>query len=89
MAGRHAFTYDCLSAAFADHLYIAVSNCSFDITTAMGSAGVYEKINGPVCVDCKTRLVPFRLVRSQSVFANVYVNLCLSLSLFGLIRVIL
>ena len=55
----------------------------------MGSAGVYEKINGPVCVDCKTRLVPFRLVRSQSVFANVYVNLCLSLSLFGLIRVIL
>ena len=102
MAGCHAFTRDCLSAAFADDLNdnssvsyaervmarkIAVSNCSFGTTTKTGSAGVLvycENIDGSVCVDFKTRLVPFRLAQSQSVFSYVYIYICLSVCSCGL-----
>ena len=52
----------------------------------MGPAGEHLKgIDGPVFVDCKTRLVPSRLVRFQSVF-DVYVYVYLSVYVpFGLL----
>ena len=52
-----------------------------------GSAGVYvycENNDGSVCVDFKTRLVPFRLAQSQSVFSYVYIYICLSVCSYEL-----